>query len=245
MNTFSTSYWAKAFSGKFEYFKPDGIYAEESFEVLVHTHNRQYLYKSYLTTRADTGELFKIFTEYQLHESFIPIKVEIIKQVGGWEASEEFLFDLRTNTLNYTFKNKEEKKEQVLNLFKRFVIQTPSGICNALFSLHKKIDVTSRQPISMITTPNKVSWTGSMKENTMYISYLIKEGQNFLINGCSYQFLHCEIFAKDPNEGINEIPIEMKISKKFALPFEIKFDNKHYVKLIQLTTSPNLGVYDL
>ncbi len=127
----STAY-KKLFSGKYEFYTEGKQYAEESFEVMQHHENKYLWFRSYLYTRSSTGELLKIFIDYELTESFGIRIIRIKKNAGKWTTEEEYLFDPKENILHYSFKNPEGEHKEERAFIKRFFVQTPSVLCSAL-----------------------------------------------------------------------------------------------------------------
>lgn len=230
----------KIISGKYELFAEGVQYAEESFEILTNTETKSLLYKAYLSTRSSTGELLKIFIDYELTENFYTREVKIKKNAGKWTTEEEFNFDPKDNLLHYRFKSDgvEEKEERAI--VKRFFIQTPSVLCSALFATAKKVESSARNPAVLIKSPNILNYEGPIEEYTIFISYEAREGQTFHINQTHYQYIRCELYATDLGELENEFPIVIQVSKKFCLPFLVQFDHQHQARLVQLETAGNI-----
>lgn len=238
--------WRKCFSGKFEFTNMKELYAEESFEVLQNVKNKNYLYKSYQYTRSESGELLKVFTEYEITESLILDRVLVQKNVGHWNVKEEYKFNVNNNSLTYLFKSPEQEQSEEHTILKRFSIQTPAAICAAIFSLYKKLDTAARFPVNAWQSSNSMSYTAPIEEKLFFVSYEVKEGQNFTINTLNCQYIKCSLHSKDlQDDDTSEIPIVMHISKKFALPFYIRYTTDIVVKLTQLEVSADIEDYNL
>lgn len=230
----------KLFSGKYDFYVEGKQYAEESFEVIQHTELKTVLYRSYLSTRSATGELLKLFIDYELTENFHTKSVKIKKSAGKWATEEDFIFDHKDNILHYTFKNPDGIHKEERIIVKRFYIQTPSVLCSALFSTTKKPDNSARNPIVLIKSPNILNYDNPLEEYTVFVSYETRDGQTFTINQNNYLYTRCELYATDLGELENEFPIVIQVSKKFSLPFLVQFDRQHQARLVQLDTAASI-----
>lgn len=228
------------FTGKYEFFADGNQYAEESFEVQQHAQLKTYWFRSYVFTRSNTGELFKIFVDYELYESFTTKVVRIKKTAGSWTTEEEYIFDPKENVLHYSFKNPDGTHKEERAVLKKFFVQTPSALCSSLFAASKKGESSGRSPFVLMKSPNMINYEGPIEEHTIFVSFETKESQSFNINNNHYQYTRCDIYSSDAGELENEFPVVIQISKKFALPFLIQFDQHHQARLIQLDTAANI-----
>lgn len=230
----------KLFSGKYEFYSEGNQYAEESFEVSQHVESKCLWFRSYLHTRSSTGELLKIFIDYEVTENFGTKTVRIKKNAGKWTTEEEYNFDPKDNILRYSFKNPEGEKNEERVLIKKFYVQTPSVLCSAFFASTKKAENTARNPVALIKSPNIINYEGPLEEYTIFVSYDSREGQIFNINQSNYQYVRCDLHSTDFGELANEFPIVIQVSKKFSLPFLVQFDNHHQARLVQLDTAASI-----
>lgn len=232
--------YKKLISGKYEFYAEGEPYAEESFEILHSVEAKSYMYKTYLFTRSSTGELLKIFIDYEITENFYTRHVKLKKTAGKWTTEEIFSFDQKENILNYTFKNPDGINKEQRVIVKRFYIQTPSILCSALFANGKKLENAARNPAVLIKSPNILNFEGPLEEVTIFVAYDGREGQTFNINQNQYHYVRCDLFAGNLGEVENEFPIVIQISKKFLIPFLFQFDQHHQAKLVQLETAPSI-----
>jgi hypothetical protein len=237
--SFSTNY-KKLISGKYEFFSEGQQYAEESFEILTHAESKTIWYKTYLFTRSTTGELLKIFIDYELNENFFTKSAKIKKNAGKWTTEENFIFDPKENILHYSIKNPDGEHKEDRVILKRFYIQTPSVVCSALFASGKKTDNSARNPAVLIKSPNNLNYEGNLEEYTIFVSYDSRDSQTFNINQNHYQYIRCELYATDLGELESEFPIVLQISKKFCIPFLVQFDLQHQARLVQLETAGSI-----
>lgn len=232
--------WKKLFTGKYEFYADGNQYAEESFEVQQHAQHKTLWFRSYVFTRSNTGELFKVFVDYELFDTFMTRVVRIKKTAGSWTTEEEYYFDPKENLLKYSFKNPEGVHKDERAVLKKFFIQTPSALCSALFAASKKGDNSGRSPYVLMKSPNLINYEGPMEEYTVFVSFETKDAQTFNINNSQYQYTRCDIYSTDAGELENEFPVVIQVSKKFALPFLVQFDQHHQARLVQLDTAANI-----
>jgi hypothetical protein len=235
-----SSSFKKLFSGKYEFYAEGNQYAEESFEVMQHNESKSLWFRSYLHTRSSTGELLKIFIDYELTEGFGLKSIRIKKNAGKWTTEEEYIFDPKENLLKYKFKNPEGEHKEERAFIKRFFVQTPSVLCSAFFASNKKTESSARNAIVLLKSPNIINYEGPLEEYTAYVSYEAREGQTFNINQNNYQYIRCDLYSSDVGELENEFPIVIQVSKKFSLPFLVQFDHHHQARLVQLDTAASI-----
>lgn len=235
-----SSSFKKLFSGKYEFYSEGHQYAEESFEVMQNSESKSLWFRSYLHTRSSTGELLKIFIDYELSDVFVLKNIRIKKNAGKWTTEEEYFFDPKENILRYKFKNPEGEHKEERAFIKKFFVQTPSVLCSAFFAFNKKTESSTRNAIILLKSPNIINYEGPLEEYSAYVYYEIREGQTFNINQNNYQYVRCDLYSSDVGELKNEFPIVIQVSKKFSLPFLVQFDQHHQARLVQLDTAASI-----
>ncbi|MDH4467468.1 MAG: hypothetical protein QE271_05365 [Bacteriovoracaceae bacterium] len=214
----------KIFQGEYDYLYKGAVYCEENFELTENIITHNITYHAKLISRSDTGQVMRSVIDYELYENLNPLNINIKHYLGHIETEENFAFNTKDHTIYYTWQKGKEKKTDSKMIQKKFVIGTPATICMGIIALNKKIDTSvPRAPLALIKTDNFIDYNGGLKEETLYLSYEMKERELVTISDKKYECVECKIYPTDnmyvdPNIGF---PIAMKLNRKFAIPFKL------------------------
>lgn len=235
--------WKNLVTGKYTLYQDTDEYAQESFEINLNQQTHHTIFHSYLFSRSETGEVIKIFCDYELNEQFSPVKVTLQKNIGKESVEEVYRYNQKDNVLTYTFNNAHETHTEQKNIFKKFAIQTPCVLTSAFFSLYKKADFTARQSIALIKSLNRLEYAKPLQEEVGHISYEFSEQQVYQLNQSSFNYIDCSLYSQDlqQEKQQEEKPIKFQISKKFALPYAVIYNEHISMKLTSINVHADLG----
>ena len=131
---------SKIYEGSYQYFKDQTMYCEETFEVFRNKDKTIIQFFAELFTRTSQGMLFSVQVTYFMNKSYIPILVNINKELGKDMCSETYIFIENTNTLVYEFKNKSTKNTLEIKPPPRFHIAAPTAVQSMTFIPSKRFD---------------------------------------------------------------------------------------------------------
>ena len=171
METLSTEHLKKLnlkriYTGSYHYSSDGRTYCEENFEVLKSKEKSSLQFNSEMISRTKQGELFQANVNYMVSQNYIPIVVQIEKQLGKESCKEVYQFNENSSTLEYKFVNRGVVDKKEIKVTSKFHIAAPTTSQSMLFLLTKKFDVVNRQSCKIIKNDNKwVFRDGPIDEN--------------------------------------------------------------------------------
>ena len=216
----------RIFIGQYEYLQNGNTYCEENFELMENIISHNITYHAELISRSDTGQVLRSHVDYELLENLKPLQIRIKHFLGATNTEEIFQFNSKDNMINYTWIKGNEKITDSKIIQKKFVVATPATICMGIIALNKKLDTSlPRSPLAIIKTNNFIDYQGGLIEETLYLSYEMREREIIQIAEKDHECIECKIY---PTDNLNvdprtAFPIIMKLNRKFAIPFKLSF----------------------
>ncbi len=209
------------FDGSYLYFDKEINYSQENFKFVHIPDVQNYHVYSEILSRTETGEFLKILVRYEMNSHFIPYLVRIEKSMGKLYAEEVFKIDPNEHELHYTFKNSHSSQEFKRPHNAKHYLTTPSFATTALFTLSKKFDPTGRTPVVFVASQNEWEYLGPPTEKIVYVDLLARELTDFKLNNKELSASHFGLFENDANQHSNEEPVNLYVSKHYAIPYQL------------------------
>lgn len=212
----------KLFEGTYQYFQNGQNYSQENFTVSKIAATQNVLFEAEIMSRVETGEFFKMQVVYVVNQFYAPQTVIIEKSLGEKIAKEVFDVDYTTQTLRYTFKsnNGEESVERPFS--SKHHIIAPCFLTSGLFTLTKKIDSTSRTPVTFITTANEWDFHGAPVDKILWIELKAHDTEELLISGAPLTASKYEIHEEDALTGEAKPGAQLWVSKHYGVPYQLE-----------------------
>lgn len=219
----------KVFEGSYLYFMNGQNYSEENFSVEFVEGANNFIYRSEILSRVETGEFFKMKVRYEVNKFHVTQGVVIEKSLGERSSYERFTIDQNDQTLSYTFKGDDGEQTVQRPFGAKHFIMAPSFLTTALFTVAKKIETSSRTPVTFITTPNEWTYQGPPEDKTLYVQLRTHNLEELVVNGSSLSFLKYEIYENDSMVGAGSPTTQLWVSKHLAVPYQL--EDKHGAKI--------------
>lgn len=217
--------------GSYQYFNKDQNYSQENFKLVQFTDSQTYHIYSEILSRIETGEFLKMMIRYEMNAHYVPYFVRIEKSLGNRYAQEVFSLDVTNQELKYTFQNAQNTQEFSRPLSAKHYLTSPSFATSAIFTLSKKFDATGRTPITFVSSHNEWSYEAPPEERVVFAEFKTRDLQDFKINNAPLSASHLCIWEMDSSTIHLEDPVEIFISKHYAIPYQmIHGDQKIVIK---------------
>lgn len=226
----------KVYRGAYRYIKGNHVYSEETFDVYRDKKELTFTFISEAISRVSTGELLKIYTNYQVGKDFVPFNVQIKKELGKESSEEQFKLDDKKNILKYVFKSKRNKEVVEINVPPRFHIATPTSCTSMLFFLSKKFDATSKNYYTVLQSNNKWDYESPIVSKSLGLERISLTSETIYINGTELQAVQYKVF--EDSKGLDSAgmmspqkSMNVYLSRYHAIPYSIKADDGYMVQI--------------
>lgn len=209
------------FEGSYLYFQKENNFSQENFKLVHFPDTETHHIYAEIMSRIETGEFLKMMVRYEMDTHFHPIFLRIEKSLGNRYAVETFKHDLATQELLYTFQNAQKTQEFKRSLNTKHYIASPSFATSAIFTLSRRIDATGRTPITLLSTDNLWDYENPPEEKVIYVEYKSRDLLDFRLNNATLAASHLCLYEHDSNAAIQEPPIDIFLSKHFAIPYQM------------------------
>jgi hypothetical protein len=207
--------------GSYLYFKGENNFSQENFKLVqLHETEALHIYAEVLS-RLETGEFLKVLVRYEMNASFLPTQVRIEKSIGNKYASELFKVDYATQLLSYQFQNSQGIQDFTKPFNTKHYLASPAFATSAVFTLTKRFDATGRTPITLISSNNDWKYEAPPTEKLVYAEYESREMDDFILNNQHLTASHLKLFDSDSSASVKEPPVELFISKHYAIPYQL------------------------
>lgn len=210
------------FEGSYLYYQNGQNYSEENFTVDLIAGAGVYLYRSEILSRVETGEFFKMKIRYEVNKFFVPQTVVVEKSLGERYSMEKITVDQNTQNLTYSFTSDKGEKSVERPFGAKHFIMAPCFLTSALFSISKKIESSSRTPVTFITCPNEWDYTHPPEDKTLYVQLNTHNDEEFIVNGTPLAALKYDIFEQDNLEGVGKPAAQLWVSKNLGIPYQME-----------------------
>lgn len=174
-----------------------------------------------ILSRIESGEFLKILVTFEMNQGFLPVMSRIERSLGSHYSHELYRVDLTTHELHYTFQNSQHTQEYRAPFNTKHYITSPAFSTSCFCLQTKKIDTTSRTPITLVSSPNTWTYEGPPKENVVYAEHNSHEAGNFVIGGKQLMATQVSFFEEDASGVANDEPADFYISKYFSIPYQM------------------------
>lgn len=216
------------FEGSYLYYDKDHNYSQENFKFVQFQDTQTYHINSEILSRIETGEFLKLIVRYEMNQHFHPVFVRVEKSLGNKYAQETFKVDLSTQELLYTFQNSKTSQDFKRSFNAKHYLTSPSFATSAIFSLSRKFDPTGRTPVTFLSSHNEWEYEKPPEEKVVFAEYKSKEIPDFRLNNAPLSASHLCLYE---NDASNEAPVELFVSKHFAIPYQLlQGDQKIIIK---------------
>jgi len=228
----------KIYEGNYQYFSEQTMYCEETFEVFRNSDKTVIQFFSELYTRTGQGMLFTVQVSYFINKSYIPILVNINKQLGKDSCSETYILIENTNTLVYEFKNKSTKNNLEIKPPPRFHIAAPTAVQCMTFIQSKRFDSSDQNNYSVFH--GQKGWTYEAPPEIIDIGVERLSGipKKLKINDFNLKAIPYQIQLGEENE--NDGPakekslIDAHVSRHYSIPYLMNEQNGPIIKIKKL-----------
>lgn len=145
----------RIYQGTYLYTHKGTNYCEENFEVLKSKEKSSLQFNSEMLSRTSGGELLQANVNYVVNANFIPVLVQIQKQLGKESSQEVYRYNEASSTLEYKFLNRGVIERREIKVTSKFHIAAPTAAQSMLFILTKNFDMMSKQSCKIVRNDNK------------------------------------------------------------------------------------------
>lgn len=220
--------------GSYLYYQKEVNFSQEEFKLIHFPETGTHHIYAEILSRIETGEFLKIMVRYEMDKHFHPVFVRVEKTLGNRYAQEVFKFDVAAQELNYTFQNSNSTQDFKRSLSAKHYLTSPSFATAAIFSLSKKFDATGRTAIALVNSQNEWTYAQPPEEKIIYAEFTTRELPDFRLNNTPLSASHLCLYEFDTASAAAEAPVEIFISKHFAIPYQmIHGDQKIVMKTMK------------
>lgn len=217
--------------GSYLYYQKDVNYSQENFKLVQLPESQSFHIYAEILSRIETGEFLKIITRYEMNQHFTPLFVRIEKSIGNKYALETYKLDTVTQEVDYTFQNSQGSQEFRRPINFKHYLTAPAFSTAAMFTLSRKFDATGRTPVVLISSKNDWTYTAPPSEKVVYAEFTTRELLDFKLHGNNLSASHLCLYEHDSSHAIAETPVELFLSKHYAIPYQlIHGDQKIVIK---------------
>jgi hypothetical protein len=211
----------KLFEGTYQYFQNKQNYGQENFLLELNEETKELTYRSEIMSRVETGEFFKTSISYELNPFHAPQEIIVTKSLGSHWAKEIYEIDQSNQMLKYTFETKSSTQTIERTYNSKHYITVPTFFTAGIFSLTKKVDTTSRSPVTFITSPNEWEFVGQPVEKVLWVELKAHDSEEITIAGQPIICSKFELYDQDTHNNLNKNFATLWISKTHAIPIQM------------------------
>jgi hypothetical protein len=217
--------------GTYLYFNQETNYSQENFKLVNFNDNAGYHIYAEILSRIETGEFLKILVRYEMSSQFQPLFVRIEKSLGNRYCQETFKFDTHDQQLHYNFQNAQKSQDFKKPINSKHYLTSPSFATSAIWTLSKKFDATGRTPVTLVSTSNVWDYEHPPEEKIVFAEFKTRDLQDFKLNNAPLSASHLCVYETDSSSASVEAPVELFLSKHYAIPYQmIHGDQKIVIK---------------
>lgn len=207
--------------GNYKYFSGDSSYCQESFKLVRNLDQGSFQVHAEVLSRIESGELLKILVKYEMNQSFQPVMARIERSLGPHYSHELFTVDVSSHELHYVFENSSQNQEFKAPYNTKHFLTTPAFATSCLFLQSKKLDTTSRTPVTFVSSSNVWKYESAPFERVVFAEYLGHEGSEIDIGGKSLHATQVQFFEESASNPQVDVPAQFFISKHFSIPYQM------------------------
>lgn len=220
----------KILRGAYSYTRNNNIYSEENFEIFRDKKEMTFTFQSEMVSRVSTGELLNINVNYKINKDYIPVRVEIARNLGGQSVSELYTYDQRRTKINYTFTCNDEEITEEISPGPKFFITTPAACSSMIFLRSKKFDATSKNYYNIYISKNGWEFVEEPSVKNIVVQRVSTTSETLKIDGANLQAIQYKLAeqtngpeaaeAKSGSAQSNDVRIWL--SQHMTVPYLIK-----------------------
>lgn len=223
--------------GSYLYFHKDVNYSQENFKLVHYPETQSYHIYSEILSRVESGEFLKVMVRFEMNNHFHPTFVRTEKSLGSRYALETFKLDSANQELCYTFQNSKDSQEFKKNLSSKHYLSSPAFATSAIFTLTRKLDANGRTSVTVVSSSNEWTYVKPPEEKVIYAEFTTRELPDFKLNNTVLSASHLCLYELDTSSLTAEAPVEIFVSKHFAVPYQmIHGDQKIVIKNLKRNT---------
>jgi hypothetical protein len=215
--------------GSYLYYKGAVNYSQEEFKLVHFSDAEVFHFYAEILSRLETGEFLKILVRYEMNNQFIPTLVRVEKSLGNKYALETYKTDTSNYELNYTFQTNQKVQDFKKNISSKHYLTSPAVCTSAIFTLSKKMDANSRSSLYLISSGNDWTYNAPPMEKTVFAEFKSRDYNEFHLHGNTLSASHLCLYEKDINQGPEEAPVELYLSKHYSVPYQINHGDQKIV----------------
>lgn len=242
METLSTEHLKKlnlkrVYTGSYNYFYKGTNYCEEYFEVLKSKEKSSFQFNSEMISRTKKGEIFQATVNFTVNHNFVPVLVQIQKQLGQENCKEVYKLNEITNSLEYRFYNRGVMERREIKVPAKYHIAAPTTSQSMLFIQSKNFETLSKQGYKLIQNDNSWVFKNAPYDSNMIVEKMSNSRKTIVLNGHKVKASPFTLYSEnqnDPENNINEKLI-VHVSKYHSIPYLIEDQvNDHRIEIVKL-----------
>jgi hypothetical protein len=223
--------------GTYLYYTGEVNYSQEEFKLVHFTNEEVFHFYAEIVSRLENGEFLKILVRYEMNSQFIPTFVRIEKSLGNKYALETFKIDISTFELKYAFQTNQKVHEFKKNVTSKHYLTSPAVCTSGIFTLSKKMDANARTAINFISSANEWGYSAPPTEKSVFAEFKSRDYNEFHLHGNALSASHLCLYEKDSINSPHEVPVELYLSKHYAVPYQLNYgDQKIVIKNLKKNT---------
>jgi hypothetical protein len=207
--------------GNYNYYSGQNSYCQENFKLVRNLEQGSFQIHAEVLSRIESGELLKILVKYEMNQAFLPVMARIERSLGPHYSHELFTVDLSTHELHYTFENSGQSQEFKAPFNIKHYLSTPALSTSCLFLQSKKLDATSRTPVTFVSSSNVWKYEAPPFERVIFAESLVHEGSEIEIGGKALNATQVQFYEESASNPQVDVPAQFFISKHFSIPYQM------------------------
>lgn len=207
--------------GSYLYYQKEVNYSQENFKLIQLPDQQSFQVYSEILSRVETGEFLKLLVRYEMTQNFIPFFMRIEKSIGNKYVVESYKYDLHSQELHYTFQTPQKTQEFTKPHSAKHYLTSPAFATSTLFTLSRKFDPTGRTSVTFVRSHNDWTYEGPPADKLVYAEFKSRDLADFKLNNNTLSASHLCLYEHDSIHSLNEKPVDIFISKHYAIPYQL------------------------
>ena len=234
----------RIYQGSYHYIHDGVNYCEENFEVLKSKEKSSLQFNSEMLSRTKKGELLQANVNYVVNSNFIPVLVQIQKQLGRENCKELYRYNEANSTIEYKFQNRGVIDRREIKVTSKFHIAAPTTVQSTIFLLTKNFDLMSKQSCKIVKNENKWIFKDPPKDINIIAEKASASLRNITIGSHKLKASPFYIYEEDNYQANNINNMNARkpkehliahISKYHSIPYLIDDPiNNHRIEIFKL-----------
>ena len=232
----------RIYEGFYEFYRHSNIYSEENFEVYRDNKDLSYNFIARLHSRLSTGEILKMNLDYIISKEFIPLKVQIQKELGEQTVNEYFIYDSKKSTIHYRFAKGKHNKDFQMITPPKFHIATSFACTSMLFIRSKKFDHNITNLYHVVMSNNLWEYKHPLTSKTIALDSIGKVSEILSIDNNEVMTSQYKIYehnespkgessSSTSDEMNTSGTLQVHISNHLSIPYIIDDNNNTKIQI--------------